>query len=111
MYRWLGLRRACRQDDVSGRSTAEPQNLPDDETSGPHFVFVHGYNVSAQSARGWAAEIFKRLWQAGARSKFTAVDWYGDDSQLYVPIKGKVSPSYYVNVEHAFMTAEAMKNA
>lgn len=111
MYRWLGLRWACGQGDLSGRSTAEPQNLPDDETTGPHFVFVHGYNVSAQSARGWAAEMFKRLWQAGARSKFTAVDWYGDDSQLYVPVKGKVSPNYYVNVEHAFMTAEALKNA
>ena len=111
MYRWLGLRHVCGGQDLSGRSTAEPTNLPDCETVGPHYVFVHGYNVNAQSARGWAAEMFKRLWQAGARSKFTAVDWYGDESQFYLPTEGDVSPNYYINVEHAFMTAETLKNA
>ena len=112
MYRWLGLRSVCGGQDLPGRSTAEPANLPDNETTGPHYVFVHGYNVNAQSARGWAAEMFKRLWQAGARSKFTAVDWYGDESQLWagVPIAGGESLDYYVNVRHALDTAQHLQS-
>lgn len=111
MYRWLGLRSICGDRDLVSHSTAEPRNLPDDETTGPHYVFVHGYNVNAQSARGWAAEMFKRLWQAGARSKFTAVDWYGDESQLWagVPIAGGESLDYYVNVRHALDTAQHLQ--
>lgn len=38
----------------------------------------------------------------------TAVDWYGDESQISIPVMGEISPNYYVNVEHAFMTAEAL---
>ena len=34
--------------------------------------------------------MFKRLWWAGSRSKFTAVDWRGDESQRYVPTQVKV---------------------
>ena len=55
--------------------------------------------------------MFKRLWQAGARSKFTAVDWYGDESQLWagVPIAGGESLDYYVNVRHALDTAQHLQ--
>lgn len=113
MYRWLGLRHICGDTDVPGLSSAEPANLPDNETTGPHYVFVHGYNVNAQSARGWAAEMFKRLWQTGAHSKFTAVDWYGDESQIWegVPVLGGESLDYYVNVRHALDTASAFSAA
>ena len=45
---------------------------------------------------------------AGARLKFTAVDWRGDDSQIPVPTQGDISPNYYVNVKNAFMTAPAL---
>ncbi len=31
-----------------------------------NVFFIHGANVSEQDARAWAAEMFKRLWQAGA---------------------------------------------
>jgi hypothetical protein len=71
-------------------------------------VFVHGYNVNAADARVWADQMFKRLWWAGSKSMFTAVDWRGDESQVYVPTQGDVSPNYYINVRHAFMTAEQM---
>ena len=50
----------------------------------------------------------QRLWWAGSRSKFTAVDWRGDDSQIPVPTQGDISPNYYVNVKNAFMTAPAL---
>lgn len=112
MYRWLGLRHICGDTDVPGLSSAEPANLPDNETTGPHYVFVHGYNVNAQSARGWAAEMFKRLWQTGVHSKFTAVDWYGDESQIWagVPAVGGESLDYYVNVRHALDTAPHLQS-
>ena len=106
MYRWANLRWVC------GDSSGEESRLwstyynPDPETDGRHFVFVHGYNVNAESARVWANQIFKRLWIAGSRSMFTAVDWYGDSSQYYSLIyMDTVSPDYYANVMHAFATA------
>ena len=43
-----------------------------------HFVMVHGYDVNEEQARGWFAETFKRLYQAGLRAKFTGVTWRGD---------------------------------
>ena len=106
MYRWLNLRPVV--NDHSGETSKmwTPNNYPDEECDGKHFIFVHGYNVNASSARIWADVIFKRLWLAGSKSKFTAVDWRGDESQIYVPTQGDVSPNYYINVRHAFMTAE-----
>ena len=111
MYRWLCLRNVCGDDAGLGDSLGNPSNWPDGECDGRHFVFVHGYNVNAQSARGWASEMFKRLWQSGSQSKFTAVDWYGDYSQMDVPGVGNFSPNYYQNVVHAFQTASALKAA
>lgn len=107
MYRWMNLRMVC--GDASGRTSCldEPANRPDAECDGRHFVFVHGYNVDVQSARGWAAEMFKRLWQSGSQSMFTAVDWFGNDSQIWtgVPVIGGESLDYYTNVRHALDTA------
>lgn len=111
MYRYLNLRGAESSEQFTPLMPDEPSNFPDDETDSKNFVFVHGYNVNATQSRDWARVMFKRLWWAGLRSKFTAVDWFGDDSQVYVPTQGDVSPNYYINVEHAFMTAEALKNA
>jgi pimeloyl-ACP methyl ester carboxylesterase len=108
MYRYSDLRGAIGNAFFSPTIPGEPWNLPDAETDGRHFVFVHGYNVDAASSRKWARAMFKRLWWAGARSKFTAVDWRGDDSQIAVPTQGDISPNYYVNVKNAFMTAPAL---
>ena len=54
-----------------------------------------------------SARLFKRLRQSGSQAMFTAVDWYGNDSQIKWPVPklGGESPNYYVNVEHAFQTA------
>ncbi len=105
MYRWRNIRGVC--GDLSGEtdSVGEPLNRPDAECDGKHFVFVHGYNVNAAAAREWSDAMFKRLWLAGSRSMFTAVDWFGDDSQFAVSFNGGVTPDYYANVVHAFMSA------
>jgi len=111
MYRYLNLRGAETNQQFTASIPGEPTNLPDAETDNRNFVFVHGYNVNAEASRDWARAIFKRLWWAGSRSKFTAVDWRGDESQKYVPTQGDSSPNYYVNVKHAFMTAGALTTA
>ena len=107
MYRFLNIRGCCGDDRSMQVNSGDPINLPDDETDGRHFVFVHGYNVNPDEARDWADAMFKRLLLSGSRSAFTAVTWYGDDTQIYVPLKGNVTPDYYSNVEHAFDSASS----
>ncbi len=107
MYRWVNLRDVC--NDSSGRATAvgEPSNRPDAECDERQFVFVHGYNVGYASARAWAAEMFKRLWQSGSESMFTAVDWFGDLSQIKMG-EWEIAPDYYRNVKNALRSASAL---
>ncbi len=61
----------------------DPTNLPDSLSNGSNFVFLHGYKVDQNEARGWNAEIFKRLHQAGSRAKFTGVTWHGNTGANY----------------------------
>lgn len=74
---------------------ADPQNLK-------NFVFLHGYNVNGQEARGWQSEMFKRMFWSGSRARFWGVTWYGWDTQI--PVIDKTL-SFYGNVVHAFETA------
>ena len=108
MYRWLDLRHVLGVTVYISSRLGAPSNLPDSECDGKNHVFVHGYNVSKEDARGWAAEMFKRLRQGGSQSMFTAVDWYGDHSQFEIPFYDKVSPDYHRNIEHAFRSAPAL---
>ncbi|HEY5747340.1 MAG TPA: hypothetical protein VIU12_14780, partial [Chryseolinea sp.] len=80
----------------------EPLNYPDRLCSNKSFVMVHGYNVDPESARGWGAEIFKRLYWSGSKAKYYTVTWYGDE------ITSGVVPDYHANVDNAFNTAHAM---
>ena len=108
MYRWGNIRAAAGGTVGAGHESrlSEPSGLPDAETNGKHLVFVHGYSVSEEKARGWAAEMFKRMWQSGASCAFTAITWYGDDSRKWWYLNN--TPNYYVNVEHAFESAPAL---
>lgn len=110
MMRWANIRAAAGGVVGSGWESrlAEPSGLPDAETNGKHFFFVHGYSVSEEKARGWGAEMFKRLWQSGSNCAFTMVTWYGDDSRHWWYLDN--TPNYYVNVEHAFQSAPALTN-
>ena len=106
MYRWLNERYAAGDNGGDESQLWSPWNRPDDECDGKHFVFVHGYNVNAADARVWAEQVFKRLWWAGSKSMFTAVDWRVDSSQFSLMFTDmKISPDYYVNVKNAFLTA------
>ncbi len=104
MYRWLNIRPVAGGNATRQTNLSTPPNFPDAESNGKMFIFVHGYSVSEEGARGWNAEMFKRLWQSGANSMYTAVTWYGNDSQAWWWLNE--TPNYYVNVVHAFESAE-----
>ena len=86
MYRHVDLTGLAREYDGSavnpstpprGTDMNNPSGLPDSETMDKYFVFVHGYNVSGYKARGWNAEVFKRLYALGSRARFIGVTWNG----------------------------------
>ena len=102
MYRWINLRHVTGETETRTTDVNQPANNPDSLSDGKQFVFVHGYNVNEQSARGWSAEMFKRLYQSHSHAMFTAVTWYGEEGQW--PVFG-ITPDYYENVVNAFDTA------
>lgn len=83
-----------------------PPNLPDSMTNGKYFVFVHGYNVDGDSARGWNAQVFKRLHVLGSKARFVGVSWNGTP-QTVVP--GRY-PDYHKAVFNAFNTGDLLKS-
>jgi len=99
MYRWLNSRGLSGEGVDFPSRLGEPPNRPDSEASDRHLVFVHGANVTQDGARGWASEIFKRMWQSGMTAKFTAVTWRSDIGS---------DANYQENVSNAFFTASAI---
>jgi hypothetical protein len=83
---------------------ASVPNEPD--TVDKNFVFMHGYNVNPNEARGVASDMYKRMYWSGSHAKFWAVTWEGADSKL-----GSVfTPNYHTNVVNAFNTAPLLAN-
>ena len=110
MYRWINLRASAGGTATIPTNVDPPKNYPDSLcSSGKQFVFVVGYNVNEQGARGWGSEIFKRLYHSGSQAMFTTVSWWGNDTQIPTP-QGKITPNYYLNVTHAFQTANDLAN-
>lgn len=107
MFRHVNLRDTVLTYDrrpVYSGDPGEPGRLgdrqpawPDAKTNGKYFVFVHGYKVDGQQARGWAAEMFKRLHQSGSRARFVAVSWHGSTGY-----------DYHQAVFHAFQTGDIL---
>jgi len=114
MYRHLNILTVGGQSGGLPTSLSEPENMPDAYCSDKNFVFVHGYNINPTQARGWFAEMFKRLWHSGSRAKFTGVTWHGYESQFYIspplPYSGYYTPDYQANVLNAFASAQALKD-
>lgn len=116
MYRWMNIRYAVPNTPADkwgaeGRY-ANPKNWPDGERGDArHIVLVHGFNVNTREAESAAAEMFKRLWQSGFDGRFTAVEWYGNEEQRYIPVwpaNGTATLDFYGNTLHAFQSAPAL---
>lgn len=80
---------------------------PDHLTNGNYFVFVHGFNIDAQGARGWQAEMFKRVHVLGSRARFVGITWHGATG-LHV---GDGYLDYHKAVFNALQTGDALAQA
>jgi hypothetical protein len=87
---------------------ADVPNEPD--TIDKNFVFMHGYNVDPQEARGVQADMFKRMYWSGSHAKFYGVTWQGSDTKHTFPFYNKLTPNYHTNVVNAFATAPSLAN-
>ena len=76
---------------------SEPRAMPDLELAEGWTVFVHGYNVPPAAARGWNAEMFKRLYALGCRRKYVGVLW-----------NGATGLDYHAAVRNAFFAGRAL---
>ncbi|MEM1223605.1 MAG: hypothetical protein AAGH40_12685, partial [Verrucomicrobiota bacterium] len=99
MYHHVDLTGYTGDNPNKGTTPAEPTNTdapnwPDEQVNEKTFVFIHGYNVNGQEARGWNAEVFKRMHQLGSNARFVGVTWDGD-----------VAPDYHNAVYRAFQTS------
>ncbi len=108
MFRHKNLIAATYPNKTNG-----PDGMPDrlaysdvpnePETGDKNFVFIHGYNVSANAARGNATETYKRMFWSGSNAKFYATTWFGNDTSALA--HDLLTPDYHTNVIHAFETA------
>jgi hypothetical protein len=93
---------------VPATRTADPgEPWPDRLTNGKYFVFLHGYNVDGQWARGWQSEVFKRLHVLGSKARFVGVTWNGATGV-------KISDDYldyHQAVFNAFQTGDVLAGA
>lgn len=96
----------------SNSAQGKPDRLTDGSvpneppTNNKNFVFLHGYNVDPDQARGNASDIFKKLYWSGSHAKFWAVTWHGSESQVF----GSLTTDYHTNVVNAFLTAPHLAN-
>jgi len=104
MFRYKNLIGESKESGDTGPSDrlGTPGNLPDE--SSDYLIFIYGYNVDANEGEGWTAEIFKRFYWAGSKSRFVGVAWYGCEGD--VPTT-RSSPDYHSNVKNAFETSSA----
>ena len=108
MFRQKNLIRALHITSTVGwpdrLTDADVPNEPD--TIDKNFVFLHGYNVNPNQARGVFADTFKRMYWSGSHAKFYSVTWDGYDSQDLT--FGLLATDYHTNVCNAIATAPAL---
>ncbi len=99
MFRHVNLSYVNGSVEVPPRADApnEPQTID------KNFVFLHGYNVNQQQARGVLSEMFKRMYWSGSKAKFYGVTWNGAESQIR---SFSFTPNYHTNVVNALQTAQ-----
>jgi hypothetical protein len=100
MFRSKTMMLNSESGTVADRLTdASVPNEPD--TTDMNFIFLHGYNVTPNQARGWDADFYKRMYWSGSHAKFWAVTWEAADTQ----VAGQVTINLQTNIVNAFNTA------
>ena len=102
---------------VAGTTNGLPDRLNDfdvpnepDTVGSNNFIFVHGYNVNPNEARGAESAMFKRMFWSGSHAKFYGVTWDGYASQQNLLGLIEFTPNYQTNVAGAFLTAPQLAN-
>ena len=109
MFRHKSLLLNPNISDLPDRLTdGSVPNEPD--TNDKNFVFLHGYNVLPNEARGVASDVFKRMYWSGSHAKFWAVTWEGADTKNTYPFYSTCTPNFHTNVVNAFLTAPLLAN-
>ena len=96
---------------VHVHANEEPESSLMDEEMDSYYtapvdvVFLHGFRVSADNARGWHSEMFKRLYQSGSNARFWGVTWDGYEDPFWAS-----SGQFYHKMagDVAFTTAERL---
>ncbi len=112
MFHYVNLRSFAHGTPVAsnnqgpGYGSTTPTAAPNDPfatiADRKNMVFIHGYNVNGEAARGSAATAFKRFYWSGSKAKFYAVIWRGDDGQGDGVAPAGSTPDYHRNVGHAW---------
>ena len=77
-------------------------------TMDKNFVFLTGYNVNQQQARGVLSEMFKRMYWSGSKARFYGVTWNGAQSQG--DVVPNITANFQTNVVNAILTAPHLAN-
>jgi alpha-tubulin suppressor-like RCC1 family protein len=106
MFRHVNLCYVNGTVEVPARADApnEPQTID------KNFIFLHGYNVNQQQARGVLSEVFKRMYWSGSKARFYGVTWNGAESKedaviQTLPQRDQFTPNFHTNVLNALQTA------
>jgi len=94
-----------KEDFALPEAMGDPTGFPDNPNSDSRWlIFVHGFNVSGQKARGWNAEMFKRCYWSRNKSRFIGVSWFGnpDPGSLGLPA------DYHLSMRNAMVTAPVL---
>lgn len=120
MFRYANLRSFAHGTPIAsnnqgpGYGSTTPTATPNDPfataANRNNMVFVHGYNVNGEGARGSAATAFKRFYWSGSKAKFYAVLWRGDDGQGAGVAPAGSTPDYHRNVGHAWQQGPRFRN-
>ena len=99
--------------DTGNPSRYDAPNEP--PTNGKNLVFLHGYNVNQQEARGVESEMFKRFYWSGSQARFYGITWNGAESKQDVAIQAlpqsdRFTPNFHTNVVNALQTALHLAN-
>lgn len=108
MFRQVNLRKELGGDGGRPSAPGDPEGYPDELTNGKYVAYIHGYNVSGESARGSQANLFKRFHQLGSRARFIGISWHGNPPNPGINLV--MPPDYHMAVANGLKTGAILKD-
>ncbi len=109
MYRHVNLRWLTGGSGGNATNTSEPIGYSDELTNKDYLVYIHGFNVDADSARGSQSNLFKRFHQLGSNARFVGLSWNGNPPNPGVNLA--LPPDYHRAVYNGLSTGIRMVDA